>query len=457
MVLKKIGEKIAQRVANKVCVRLTKSDEGLLNLLKWAQKVDNKLARIPGYTSYEKEISMLMQGAEGKIERHPTLNLFEAVLSSKSEKTRNKFMVSAILNSGFYGNKRRAEFEEKNGFRSPYFMVISPTMRCNLNCIGCYAGKYDKTDLSFDLVDRIINQGNEIGTYFYVLSGGEVFLWPRLFELLEKHQDSYFLLYTNGTLINEKTAEKIAELGNIAPSISVEGFEKGTDARRGKGVFKKAIKAMGYLEKQGVLFGFSTTATKRNTELIATNEFIDYYIDKGCKFGWYFQYLPIGKEIDVDLMATPEQRNYLRQRINDIRKRNTSFYIADFWNDGNILGGCIAAGKYYLHINSNGDVEPCAFIHFAVDNIKAKSLEEVLKSDFFKAIRARQPYHQNLYAPCMLIDNPTVLREIIQETGARGTHVGAENPIISEKIKTHLDDYSKKIHALTDSLPNPFA
>ncbi len=290
-------------------------------------------------------------------------------------------------------------------------------MKCNLRCYGCYAGDYKKgEDLDFEIVNRVINEAKDIGIFFFVISGGEPNTWPYLIEMLETHSDAMFQIYTNGTLIDDKTADEFARLGNAIPCISVEGFEKETDDRRGEGTFRKISDAMDRLRERGVIFGFSATATRENNEFIVSDEFLDYYNDKGVFIGWYFNYIPIGKKPDLDLMPTPEQRNYRRKRIIEVRDTKR-MVVADFWNDGVLTDGCLAGGHTYLHIISTGDVEPCVFYHFAADNIKEKSLEEVLESPFFKAFRNKRPYNENLLMPCTIIDNPQILRDAVKEGG----------------------------------------
>jgi len=201
------------------------------------------------------------------------------------------------------------------------------------------------------------------------------------------------------------------------------------------------------LKKHGIIYGFSVTATRKNNELVVSDEFIDLLIKKGVFVGWFFNYIPIGKEPNMDLMPTPEQRDYRRKRILEIRKTK-HVTIADFWNDGNLVHGCMAGGKNYLHINVNGDVEPCVFVHFAADNIKEKSLVEIITSPFFMAFRKRQPYSENLLRPCSIIDNPQVLRDVIAETGAYPTHEGAETIITT--LAKPLDEYAESWRCYAD-------
>ena len=181
--------------------------------------------------------------------------------------------------------------------------------------------------------------------------------------------------------------------------------------------------------------------------MVVSDEFVDLFVEKGTFIGWYFNYVPIGKEPDMELMPTPEQRDYRRERILEIR-RTKNIIVSDFWNDGPLVNGCMAGGKNYLHINVNGDVEPCVFVHFASDNIKEKSLEDILTSKFFLAFRKRQPYTENHLRPCSIIDNPHILRDIVAETGAYATHEGAET--IIGCLARPLDEYADKYKVLDD-------
>jgi MoaA/NifB/PqqE/SkfB family radical SAM enzyme len=369
-------------------------------------------------------------------------------LSESSEECRNKAAMNFFYNYLVVGYFLRKEFEKSNGFKPPYLMVISPTMRCNLNCYGCYAGAYNQTELDFDDVVRVIDEGKRYGIFFNVISGGEPFVWDRLLDLFETENDVFFQVYTNGSLIDEKMAEHLAELGNVVPCISVEGFEEETDSRRGKGHFARIMRAMDALRERGVVFGFSATASRENNELIVSDEFVDFYESKGCFIGWYFNYVPIGRRPDTALMPTPAQRILRRRRMLELR-RDRRILLADFWNDGALTGGCIAGGRSYLHINSNGDVEPCVFMHFAVDNINRKSLSEILASGFFRAIRSRIPYSDNFLRPCMIIDHPALLRELVARFGAKPTHPGAG--ALLDELKDELDRYAAEYGRLADA------
>ena len=394
----------------------------------------------------------LIKGRVYKLKKKEERDFLECLLinlknsaEKVSPKVREKIVMNLINNAMIQGQPKRMAFAKKYGFNSPNVLVLSPTMKCNLKCYGCYAWQYSKkNDLPYDVCNRVIEEANDIGLYFFVITGGEPFCWSRLYDFLERHHDSLLQIYTNGQLIDNETAKRLAELGNAVLCISVAGFEKETDKRRGKGAWANIMNSMEMLKSNGVLFGFSVTATRENNELVVSDEFIDLFIEKGAFIGWYFNYIPIGKEPEMELMPTPEQREYRRSRIVEIRKTK-KIVVADFWNDGPLVNGCMAGGKNYLHINVNGDVEPCVFVHFATDNIKEKSLIDILTSDFFAGFRKRQPYTGNHLRPCCIIDNPHILREIVAESGAYPTHEGAETIVgcLARPLDKYAGDYKK--------------
>ena len=145
-----------------------------------------------------------------------------------------KFAENLIVNEFIAANPKRKEFRSRYGFDPPFLMVLSPTMRCNLNCYGCYAGQYPKgEELETEVIHRVLREGKEMGIYFVTISGGEPFIRPDLLDIFETHGDMFFQVYTNGTLIDESLAKRLSRLGNVLPAISVEGWEEETDVRRG--------------------------------------------------------------------------------------------------------------------------------------------------------------------------------------------------------------------------------
>ena len=246
-----------------------------------------------------------------------------------------KFICNFIVNSAIKGIDKTNEVKEREGCGIPWAIVMDPTTACNMKCTGCWAAEYGKSlNLGLETMDKIVTQGKELGTYWYLFTGGEPLVKKEeILTLCRKHSDCIFVAFTNATLIDEEFARQVREVGNLSSSISVEGTEESTDARRGKGTYQKVMKAMDILKK----------------------------------------------------------------------------------------GGCIAGGKHYMHINANGDVEPCVFIHYSNANIKDMDLLDTLKQPIFREYQKNQPFHDNLLRPCPLLDNSGKLAEMVHKCGAHST------------------------------------
>ncbi len=362
---------------------------------------------------------------------------------------RSKMVNNLFGNYMLFSTDRRNRFIAEHGFDPPLLLVISPTFRCNLKCYGCYSANYSKEDvLDFNTIDRLLTEGKEYGMYFAVISGGEPFIRDDMMKIFEKHNDMIFQVYTNGVYIKKKNlAKEIVRLGNVIPCFSVEGFEELTDKRRGDGVFSTVTGLMDELYKLGGLYGFSVTVTKENNDLVVSDEFIDFFVKKGCFIGWYFNYMPVGRAPDVDLMTTPEQRNWRRKRIIELR-RTKQLLIADFWNDGPLVGGCLSGGRVYLHITASGEVDPCVFAQFHTDTILNKRLIDIIKSPFFTEIRRRQKEMTNRLRPCMIIDRPQVLRDVVYKAGAQASQGGGWDTLT--KLAPALDEYARGYAEITE-------
>ncbi len=369
---------------------------------------------------------------------------------AKNPRMLQKFFSNWVVNYLLLGPRRRRELGERLGVHIPNFLLIDPTSACNLRCSGCWAGEYPPDTWEVELFERVLSEAEELGISWIVLSGGEPFAYKPLLEGIERHPNLAFMAYTNGTLITEEVADRLAELGTLSPAISLEGFKEVTDSRRGEGIFDQVVEVMDRLRERGVLFGASVTVTRQNVEELFSYDFIDFLVEKGAVYIWSFHYIPVGRNPDLDLMLTTEQRLWLKRRVDELRATRP-LLIADFWNDGYAVGGCIAGGRMYLHINAAGECEPCAFVHFATDNIREKSLQEVLAGPLLRAFQKRQPFYPNHLAPCPIIDNPEMLREIVAESGAHPTHPGAEE-ILRGETATFLDCRSAAWRRVADDL-----
>ncbi|MDY5647232.1 MAG: radical SAM protein [Lachnospiraceae bacterium] len=347
--------------------------------------------------------------------------------------------------AAFHGTKMIRQMREVHQCNIPWLILMDPTSACNLHCTGCWAAEYGhKLNLSFEDMDRIITQGKELGIYFYMYTGGEPLVRKAdIIRLCEKHNDCEFHAFTNGTLVDEELCKEMQRVGNLSLSISLEGFEEVNDLRRGEGVFEKVMNAMDLLKVSGQIFGTSICYTSKNIETVTSDEFLDMIIEKGCRFTWYFHYMPVGNDAAVDLLPTKEQREYMYHRVRQIRgaEGGKQIYAMDFQNDGEFVGGCIAGGRNYCHINANGDVEPCVFIHYSGANIHEVSLLEALKQPLFMAYRDNQPFNGNHLRPCPMLENPEILQRMVKESGAKSTDL--KSPESAEHLCKKCEEYAK--------------
>ena len=352
---------------------------------------------------------------------------------------------------------RRTDVQQAGGV-TPCTVVIEPTDRCNLFCPGCYAkSSGDGSDLGYDRLVEIVEQVVGMGVTLITVSGGEPFLREKadhtLTRLAERFSDRAFLVYTNGTLIDDEVAARLGRVGSIFPAISVEGFEHETDARRGDGIYRRNRQARRRLAEQGVMTGFSATITRENADAICTDRFIEQRIEEGDLFGWFFLMQPIGRAPRADLMATPRQRAKLRETVYRWREENRPIFLGDFWNDGHLVGGCIAGGRYYFHIYANGDISPCVFAPVACGNLfdiiggrsPYKSLGDFVRNHpTFVAFREEQRKVTDRARPCLLMDHPKAFRRICRTADcrpARNMPPGYLDGDIARAINKAADDW----------------
>lgn len=356
--------------------------------------------------------------------------------------------------AAFRGTKTIREMRKVHNCNIPWLILMDPTSACNLHCTGCWAAEYGhKLNLTFEEMDSVITQGKELGIYFYMFTGGEPLVRKAdIIRLCEKHNDCAFHAFTNGTLVDEALCQEMQRVGNLSLSLSLEGFSEVNDLRRGDGVFERVMHAMDLLKASGQIFGTSICYTSKNVEVVTSDEFLDMIIEKGCRFTWYFHLMPVGNEAAPDLMPTMEQREYMYHRVREIRGMTggKQIFAMDFQNDGEFVGGCIAGGRNYCHINPNGDVEPCVFIHYSGANIREKSLLECLKQPLFMAYRDRQPFNDNHLRPCPMLENPELLQEMVHETGAVSTDL--QSPETVEHLCGKCAEYAASWKPCADKL-----
>jgi MoaA/NifB/PqqE/SkfB family radical SAM enzyme len=310
-------------------------------------------------------------------------------------------------------SKRREQWEQK-GTHVPPIMIFSITHKCNLNCKGCYE-KAIRPPAKKELTDKqlkdIIKQSHELGISFVVVAGGEPFMKPNFFKITKDYPDIIFVIFTNGLLIDE---EAIKSQKNIVPLISLEGCEEETDDIRGSGVYDRLQKAMTMLNKHNLFFGTSLTITRSNFETITSETFIQNLINVGCKFFLFIEYNPI-KPGTESWMVTQDQREKTMDIMRSFRQKWPALFIS-VPGDEDEIGGCLAAGRGFIHISAEGDVEPCPFAPYSDMNLNNVSLKDALNSDFLRKIRENHAQIHGSNGSCALWEKREMIQSLLKET-----------------------------------------
>lgn len=424
---------------------------------------------------YSKPINMNLYYYLRALMHNTFRNLDKGYISSHALQKAADTLLNRVLLKAGYVTTVPQEFEKKYGTYPPMLMVLSPTQQCNLNCTECYAGSLAKTTnkLPFDIVERIMQEAHdEFGMPFISFSGGEPFLYndngKTLMDIYKKYDDIFFLVFTNGTLITPEVADQLKELGNVTPAISIEGFAKETDERRGKGTFDKILHTFDNLRNAGAHFGVSLTATKNNIQTLLKDEFYDFlFEEQGITYIWLFQFMPIGRGAEAtEKMISPEERLALfRQWQHMVIEKK--YCIADFWNSGMLAQGCIAYGRPggYFYIDWNGNIQPCVFVPYYTDNIydlykKGKSLKDAMFSEFFVKGREWQKKYGyknyknigNWLMPCSIRDHYENFRSSILPPNAKPADKYAEEALNSEGYREAFKKFDQELENLTQEI-----
>lgn len=303
----------------------------------------------------------------------------------------------------------------------PSVLAVSPTMRCNYNCQGCYSrGRSDGNELSTHELNMLFSEAEELGIHSIVLTGGEPLLRNDILDLITQHHRLLFFLIANGSLVTLDIARRMARSGNIIPLVSIEGFAGDTDERRRSGAYETAMRAFSRLHKAHAVFGFVATNTAANSYQLATDAFIDQMVAIGCAVGFFTEYVPCGANPRPDWVLDESARVAFHKRVLEFRRRKP-IVISQFPDDEyGKENRCSGAGRVSLHINSQGDVEPCPFVSIARENIRCGSLIAACQSPFLRAIRNQPQLLQRQRYACSLFEHRTELDSLAQQFDIHG-------------------------------------
>ncbi|MGZ4907907.1 MAG: radical SAM/SPASM domain-containing protein [Halobacteriota archaeon] len=284
--------------------------------------------------------------------------------------------------------QRRRRWRKEN-VHVPPFLILSVTDKCNLRCKGCIAFAHQErrstAELSEDRLRNLVSEAHQLGVSGIILAGGEPLIRKELLAITKDFPSIMFPLITNGTLIDETVIRQFKEQQNVVPLISIEGDEWDTDERRGAGIYQRLTRIMAKLRAEGIFFGCSLTLTRSNAATITETNFVKNLVDAGTRLFLLLEYVAFEEKTE-NWVVTDEQRHSLRQRIAEFRTQLPALFIA-IPEDEEQYGGCLSAGRGFVHINAGGDVEPCPATPFSDASVQRMSLREALQSNLLRAIR----------------------------------------------------------------------
>jgi MoaA/NifB/PqqE/SkfB family radical SAM enzyme len=281
-------------------------------------------------------------------------------------------------------------------------MIFSITHKCNLHCKGCYhqaLRQSPQAKLSEDKVRSIVAEAKELGISFIVVGGGEPLIRREILNIIGDFPEILFLVFTNGLLIDEELAKKMKNQKNLVPVISLEGYDEDTDERRGKGVYERVQRVIDKIKRRGIFWGTSLTLTRSNFAEVTDEHFVKKLVDLGCRLFFFVEYNPI-MEGTEEWVLSEEQRASILSLRDALRSKFSALFVA-IPGDEDEIGGCLSAGRGFVHISAEGNVEPCPFVPYSDASLKELSLKEALQSKFLSTIRQNHK-HRSETGGCSL-------------------------------------------------------
>ncbi|MDD4157221.1 MAG: radical SAM protein [Candidatus Cloacimonetes bacterium] len=282
----------------------------------------------------------------------------------------------------------------KNSESGLYEIVIGITSRCNFKCSFCYSSSsgQDVSELNYETIKDIIDQGYGMGVQVIAISGGEPFLHPEILEILEyaKKKCNVLIVSTNGFFINKDMAQKIKDIGVDNVQLSIEGNEEINNSLRGNPLgYKKALEALKNLKELGMDVTLTPTIQKENFDNIyhVWNLAREYKADLSIK-----RIVETGRGKDSTNISSSKYHDLYNFAIeSNISSEDGSskifihcdplrvLFLDEKLIDFNRFSGCIA-GKGLLYIKYNGDIYPCSKLPLVIGNIYRDELKDVYDS-----------------------------------------------------------------------------
>lgn len=346
-------------------------------------------------------------------------NIVQGALNAAASNPQESLFLAEYALASKEASRKRKE-KELNGEHIPPFLIASITSKCNLHCAGCYA-RFNKTcvdaepvsQLTADEWKRIFDEAKELGIGFILLAGGEPMLRKDVLAAAGEIPEVLFPIFTNGTMFDDDYIELFKKHRNLVPVLSIEGQEEKTDERRGKGIYHKLAAAMEQMETNKILFGASVTVTTDNIKEVTSEAFLQSLERSGCKVVFFVEYVPVSQN-QSELAPGDGEREYLKERLVQIRQEHEKMVFVSFPGDEKTSGGCLAAGRGFFHINSHGGAEPCPFSPYSDINVRDTSLKEALRSKLFESLQAEGLLEETHEGGCVLFEKRRQVEALLE-------------------------------------------
>ncbi len=283
------------------------------------------------------------------------------------------------------------------------------TARCNLRCKHCYLldeltyPSQPTNELNTEDCLKIVDQLEETNAFYVTVLGGEPFARPDIMTILRYMGEKKFWtkITTNGTLINEGIACDLADIGIKGVNVSLEGPNaEMNDAIRGKGSFKKAVRAIDYLHNFGIPTWVMMTVNKMNyTSIEKTAHF---FLNTGVEKVVFKFYVDFPSSSFSSIMMLDREETFAAaKKISEVKAKYPKGFISgDFgqvlgflspesktaYNDSRFVR--CGLGLSQLIILNNGDVISCVYIRdIILGNVMETHLSEIQNSSEFQKIR----------------------------------------------------------------------
>lgn len=351
-------------------------------------------------------------------------SFFRDALRISLRDPRMAFFLTRTLRHQARASHSRRE-REAEGVHVPAFMIVSVTHRCNLACKGCYARTQHpqiEAEMPPEKLRSVVSEAESLGVSIIMVAGGEPLTRPEVLDIAGEHPGVIFPLFTNGLLIDDAVIDHLRRNRNIVPVLSIEGHQSETDLRRGEGVHAHALATMERLRAAGVFFGTSLTVTRQNHNLVTVRAFLERMLERGCRLFLYVDYVPVQPGTEC-LTMTQAQRDEEARRLAVYRKELPGLFVA-FPGDEEMYGGCLAAGRGFVHVSPSGRLEPCPFAPYSDVSLQDVSLREALRSRFLATIRESDEHLGESNGGCALWERRGWVQSVLHATTAiEGAHV----------------------------------